>query len=252
MLKKIKKQIIIMQAKWHAFKYEKTYIIKENPTIQRYLFMRCKGANTLLVVFPACFKGGAKYDYVSTVQPFTFHKLFLLDDQGKNGRGNYLMGKNRETAISLIKTKIKELGVTKIIFAGSSKGGAMAVIFAHYIENVDVVCGAPTYHLAHRMYDGQNRQNVETIIDGDITEQKVNEFDNSIRKLILNSTITPKTVSIMYSKAEPTYETNIADLLEDMAKRDYPVKEFIRDFNVHSLVGKYFKPFLQEYLSNYK
>lgn len=252
MLKKIKKQIIIMQARWNAFKYEKTYMLTGNPTKQKYLFIPGRSSDTLVVVFPACFEGGAKYDYVSTVQPFLFHKLFLLDDQGDNGRGNYFMGQNKDVVISLIETKIKELGVSKVIFAGSSKGGAMAVIFAHYIRNVDVVCGAPTYHLAHRMYDGQNRQNVYTIIDGPVTDKAIDEFDNSIRKLILNSSITPKTVSIMYSKMEPTYETNISDLLEDMSKRDYPVNEVIRDFQVHSLVGKFFKPYLFEYLSNYK
>lgn len=249
MIKKIKKRIIIFQAKLNAFMYEKTYMLPGNPTKQKYLYMPSKNSDTLVVIFPACFDQGAKYDYVSTIKDFSFHKIFILDDSAENGRGNYIMGINREVLISLLKKKIEELNVRKIIFAGSSKGGAMAVIFAHYIKGVDVVCGAPTYHLAHRMYDGQNRQNVETIIEPPVTLEKVDSFDNKIRELITQSCITPKSVNIMYSKLEPTYETNIIDLLDDMAQREYPVTESLREFTIHGLVGKFFKPYLYEYLT---
>lgn len=245
----IKKQIRKLHAKFIAWRYEHEYYSQGKESVLRYLHMNGGDSDRLVVVFPACWVGGAKYDYVNTIREEHCHKIFLLDDSATNRRGNYLMGEDKKgLVISLLTDFIQKRKIEKIIFCGTSKGGTSALYFSFFIPNVDVYIGAPQYHVGTYLNNETQWPNLTSLLGSEPTEEKINALNRHIQDVVRTSPVVPNTVHLIYSKMEHTYEDHIKDMIADINKRDIQLEEEIFNFTNHSEVGKYFAPCLKEQL----
>ena len=111
---------------------EKSFPI-ESPDVIHYLFFPKKKSKVLVVVLQAFHPEGARYNYVSTLQGINASRLYIKDDftphtgsfyLGRNGTYNIEAGVHR-----LIRQIAEQCQAEKLIFVGSSKGGAAAVNF---------------------------------------------------------------------------------------------------------------------------
>lgn len=239
-------------ARYIAWRFEHIYYSKDGLKRQKYLYMKgTPNSQTLIVVFPGCWKGGAKYDYVRTIRDKQCHRIWLLDDSASNHHGNYLMGEGKkELVISLLAEFITEHQIERTIFCGSSKGGTSALYFSLHIPNVDLYIGAPQYHVGSYLNNDTQRPSLISILGSEPTEENVLALDKHIRDTLLTSNIIPRTIHLLYSNAEHTYEEHIKDLIEDIQKRKIPLQETILDFPNHSQVGAHFVSFLKEQLND--
>ena len=239
-----------LYASYIAWRYEHTYHSQDGHNQQKYLYMKgIAKSRTLIVVFPGCWKGGAKYDYVHTIKDKHCHKIWLLDDSGTNHHGNYLLGEGKkELVISLLSEFIAEHQIERPIFCGSSKGGTSALYFSLYLPNVDVYIGAPQYHVGSYLNNDTQKPSLVSILGAEPTKEKVLALDKHIQNTLLTSDVTPRSIHLLYSNVEHTYEEHIRDLIEDIHKRRIPLQETIKDFPNHSEVGSYFVTYLKEQL----
>lgn len=246
----INKQIKRLYASYIAWRYEHIYYSQDGLKRQKYLYIKGHAkSQTLIVVFPGCWKGGAKYDYVRTIKDKRCHKIWLLDDSGTNHHENYLMGEGKqELVISLLSKFIAENNISKIIFCGSSKGGTSALYFSLYLPNVDVYIGAPQYHVGSYLNNDTQKPSLVSILGSEPTKEKVLALDKHIQNTLLTSDVIPRSIHLLYSNVEHTYKEHIRDLIEDIHKRRIPLHETILDFPNHSQVGGYFVTFLKEQL----
>lgn len=95
-----------------------------------YLLQQNLGSRNLIVVFSGFPVMGKppRYNYIETLKEVNENKLFILDNYGWNKAGSYYLGENGDWFLigricSLIEKTMNQLGIKKLITAGSSKGG---------------------------------------------------------------------------------------------------------------------------------
>lgn len=227
---------------------EKKFKFK-NIDLKYIIFKSNQKYQPLIVSFPACWSGGAKYNYIGTLKGFKCNKLFLLDDAAENKRGNYLIGNGYiDAVITLINSTIKTTQPSKIIFIGSSKGGYTALFYSFFIKNVYVCIGAPQYHLGTYLNKMEDKCNLQSII-GSITEEKIEHLDNYLKSIIFQSPIKPNVVYLQYSNIEHTYEEHIKDMIIDLKEQKIKLIEEIKSYPEHGDVVFYFPTFLKNTLN---
>lgn len=250
MLQKIKRGINHYYTKFQSFLHEKEF--RSNGQRVKYMFYPQKESETLIVSFPACAPNTAKYNYMRTLLPFKENKLFLLDDFGSNHQGCYLIEENVEKCTQeLLAFIIKKCGkkLKNIIFAGSSKGGYIALNFAFLFENVKVIIGSPQYFLGSYLDKNDSRVNLEFLI-GEITPEKKSKLDERLKNRIFTSKIKPENVRFHYSNVEEMYEIHTKYLLEDLKSVSIPVWEDVQNYPTHSGLGVYFPPYLAKQIKD--
>ena len=217
----------------------------------KYLFHPYKGSKELIVVFPACYKNKAKYNYIRTLSTIRSNKLFLLDDFGTNHQGCYLVEESVEKCcIELIHYVINRIGhpLRNMYFVGGSKGGYSAIYYGFKIPGVTVIAGAPQYLLGRYLNKENTLPNLEFLLHGKIDESGIRELDFRLKKVIAASSIVPQKIYLHFSDCEPTYEKHVRELLEDLEMLKIPIVKEVMKYESHSEVATYFPLFLLKVL----
>ena len=249
--KKINKYVEYITTKIRLIKEQKTF--EYNKVNMKYILKEEKNAKVLVVVFSACTRKGlkARYNYMRTLDGFNCHRLYILDDAARDGRGCYYLGKNCEfgeekATIELIKNKAGELNVEKILFCGSSKGGYAALNIGLQFENAHIIVGGPQYYLASYLKEHKNFDTYDYIM-GEETEEKIELIEHYLENRIkCNKYVNSQMVDIHYSNKEHTYGEHVVHILNNMKSCGYDVREDVADYENHSEISYYFPDFLKK------
>ena len=214
----------------------------------QYLFKEESGSKVLVVSF-AGFpgKGGAKYNYVRTLDDVKCNQLFLLDNHGYKKKGSYYLGgKNfflKPDIISLIETLTAKYSIQKLIMIGSSKGGTSALYYGLLCDADYCIIGAPQYHIGSYLSTNNRIPILNSIMGNtDIASQEC--LDRLLPELIDNYH-GKMTVYLHYSKLEHTYREHIKDMIYDLKQHNIDlVEDSGYTYTLHSEVSKFFPSFL--------
>ena len=141
---------------------------------------------------------------------------------------------------------------SKRIYIGSSKGGYAALNFAFQSRTFAVCIAAPQYFLGRYLNCPKFLPNLKSIINGEISDDKIAELDVRLRNIILGSRYKPeKGVYIHYSTMEHTYDEHIKYLLADLRSNHVSIFEDISDYKNHSDLIYFFPHFLNTTLDRF-
>lgn len=226
----------------------------ENGQTLRYMVFPEK-SSTLVVGFQACSDAGSRYNYVKTLSGCGTSRLFIRDDFGPDGCGDYYLGCNgtysvEEAVMELIQGCLDRLMPEKIIFAGSSKGGYAALNFGLRFPDSEIVIAAPQYFLGSylRGEDGTGRhaKTLDEILGEPAGVQNVKALDNRLRGVIQKDPYSgTQSVYIHYSVNEHTYKEHVRYLLDDLKKAGISVEEDIGNYREHGDLKYYFPGYLK-------
>lgn len=213
-----------------------------------YYFKEDCESNVLVVSF-AGFpgKGGAKYNYVKTLNGVKCNQLFLLDNFGYKKRGSYYLGGKgfflKSDIVSLIELLTEKHSIQKRIMIGSSKGGTSALYYALLCNADYCVIGAPQYYLGNYLSSDDHLKILESIMgDTDVASQKCL---NRLLPDLIDNYCGNITVYLHYSKFEHTYQDHIEDMIYDMKRQHINVVEDSEyAYTLHSEVAEYFPLYL--------
>lgn len=214
----------------------------------------CKKENSdmLIVVFSAMSNDFAQYNYIKALSNVKANKLFILDNFGPDNKSSYYLGSDNDffienICISLVEKFKHDLGIKKVIFLGSSKGG-YASLYLGIKYGVDfVIAGAPQYKLGFYLNTDWHRKILE-YIKGDSSEKSVKELDNLLKETIINSDKKPN-IYLHYSNKEHTYNEHIKYLIEDLEREKYILDKDECSYNVHEEVGSYFPIYFKKIIN---
>ena len=222
----------------------------ENGQTLRYMKFASAKNNLLLIGFQACSDIGARYNYVSTVRSLGVNRLFIKDDFGADGRGDYYLGENgtysvEKAVFELIDKMIADLKPSKIILFGSSKGAYAALNFGLRYPDSDIVIAAPQYYLADYLDTERNRGIISDILGGKNSAEECETLNRRLSKIIASDEFASKQrVFIHYSNQEHTYHEHISYMLTDIKQRGIALEEDIGDYKDHDSLKYYFPGFL--------
>ncbi len=227
---------------------------KDKDQVIKYILQENRKSNKLLIILSGCTRTGikARYNYVRTLKDVSINKLFILDNQGSDGRGIFYLGKDNkfdtaESVKKLIYKVIKDLNIKDLYFCGSSKGGYASLYFGLQMRST-IIIGAPQYYLGNYLNCDANRHILKYIV-GDINESKVENLNNLIYNNIKTYKFKEDTkLYIQYSGAEHTYDDHIKDLIRDLRKNEIKVEVEELNYKNHSDVSIYFPKYLQKTL----
>lgn len=240
--RKIKSQISLIKIKIKERKHQKRL---------KYLYLRKKESDTLIIVFSAFTGNVRRYNYVKALKDVCADRLYILDDFGV--KGSYYLFENGEIhpqnlVRSLIKRITCEKKYKKIITVGSSKGGTCAIYFGLEFNANEIYSGACQYNLGSYLHRedhedifkgmmGENAGDVEARILNETMPEQIKKYSNA------NSLI-----HIVYSKQDLTYERQLVDLMNCLKQNNvsYIEKEYF--FENHDEIGIYFIKYLNERL----
>ncbi|SFB19062.1 hypothetical protein SAMN05216249_11249 [Acetitomaculum ruminis DSM 5522] len=250
-VKKVKKYYEYIMTKFNVLLEQKSF--RHDTVVRKYIYKDYPKSDVLVVVFSSCTRPGlkARYNYVRTLNPMPVKRLFILDDTGSDNRGSYYMGynwnfKEEAATIELIKSFIEKTKAKKVIFCGSSKGGYSALNLGMAFENSRMIVGSPQYYLATYLETSSNIPTLTQIM-GEKTPEKFEKLDFYLRdKLKNNQYIKSQKIYYHYSNKEHTYFEHVKDMIRDMKKFGYDIKEDVADYTNHSEISYYFPDFLKK------
>ncbi|BAO94064.1 heparinase II/III domain-containing protein [Caballeronia insecticola] len=219
----------------------------------QYLFEPQENSDALFVVFPALapeFEYRINYHRVLRGAPV--NQLFVLDDFGP--QGSYLIASNgklelAEAVCALIESFRVKLGIekSKVIFLGSSKGGASALYFANRLGYGHVLTGAPQTRIGHFLL----RQDLENgprlanyMMPGEDSEEKL---DKLIFDLPFNRDVSCR---IHVGRGDHHYESHALPYAEHIRTQGGCVEVDVGEYSEHSDLGKHFPLFIENKLRN--
>lgn len=218
----------------------------------KYILEADKNSNELIVVFSGCTRTGvkARYNYNRTLKKFDTNKLYILDDQGIDGRGIFYLGKDskfdtEKSVNKLIDKFIEELNIKKIFCIGSSKGGYAALYFG-LEKKATIIIGAPQYYLGNYLNCEANKHILKYIL-GDINDKKIKELNLILQKKLAISN--EAQIFMQYSNLEHTYDEHIKFLIEDIKKYNINCKTECMNYLNHSDVSLFFPEYLIKILT---
>lgn len=236
--------------------HEKQFTAENGQTL-RYMFFPGK-SNTLVVVFQACSDAGARYNYVRTLSDCGVNRLFIKDDFGPGGYGDYYLGCDGtysvETAVlELIRRYVGKLHPEKLVFAGSSKGGYAALDFGLRFPDSVMIVAAPQYFLGSYLYgEGGNGRWVATldeILGKSAETEDIQKLDFRLQKIIREDKYaSTQRVYIHYSAREHTYAEHIQYLLKDLAEDGISTEKDVGVYKEHGDLKYYFPQYIKHCL----
>ncbi|MBP3360163.1 MAG: hypothetical protein J6N52_04870 [Clostridia bacterium] len=244
MLDKVINKLKHLKAK-HYIQHNEKEFSSGNHRI-KYLFSPCQGSSDLIVVFSA-FPGSGKkagYNMVSTFGKAKINKLYILDDFGYMNRGSYYLSENgdfyvRELTIKLIERFSENM--TRRTFLGSSKGGYAALYFGLLLGADAILAGAPQYYLGNYLTSKPEHIPILDAMAGNHDAETAELYNNLMKKLITaEETDRSCSITIHYSKQEPTYEAHIKDMLKCLKENNYKVAEDVAEYKNHGDVSGFF------------
>lgn len=234
---------------------QKTFTLED--VSLKYILKCIKESTDLIVIFSSCTRRGikARYNYMKTLEGIKANKLFILDDFASDHRGSYYLGKNfsfseERTTLELIKHISKEIGATRIICCGSSKGGYSALNFGLQIDGSYIIAGGPQFYLDSYLRASSNFECLNHIL-GEDTLEKSQFLDKYLEKRIENNAdCKSQHIYLHYSDKEHTYEEHIKYLLETLNKKGYEISCDVADYTNHSEISYYFPDYLKRTINN--
>lgn len=233
---------------------EKQFVAGNGQTL-RYMFFPGK-SSTLVVVFQACSDAGARYNYVKTLGDCGISRLFIKDDFGPDGCGDYYLGCNgtysvENAVMELIRSCLGRLSPERVVFAGSSKGGYAALNFGLRFPDSEIVIAAPQYFLGSYLKGengtGRHAKTLDEILGEPANALNTKELDNRLRSVIQKDPYAgTQHVCIHYSVNEHTYKEHVRYLLDDLKETGISVEEDIGDYQEHGDLKYYFPGYLKE------
>ena len=213
-------------------------------------------SDVLLIVFSSCTRNGvkARYNYVRTLKDIRVNKLFILDDFAEDHRGSFYLGPDfkftvEKATYELINSQVKDKNPSRLIFAGSSKGGWAALNFGLGYYGANIIIGAPQYYLGTYLNAPGNK--ALSFICGTITDQKITYLNQYLKsKIEKNPYIESQKVFIHYSNQEHMYKEHIKGLIGDLKKCRYSIVEDVKGYQEHNEVSAYFPIFLCNSIRN--
>lgn len=229
---------------------------KSGDVTLKYILKKNLNSKDLIVVFSSCTRRGikARYNYMRTLAKIKANKLFILDDFANDHRGSYYLGyestySEEKATVELINFIKKNLGTTKLICCGSSKGGYSALNFGLQYPDSYIIAGGPQYYLGQYLVGSKNIECLEHIL-GHVSDEKISELDNRLQMLIKRKTNgNTQKIYLHFSDKEHTYNEHIKDLLQELRECDYTVECDIADYTNHSDISYYFPDFLVKTVS---
>lgn len=233
-------------------------IFVTDDTKVKYILKKNKKSDFLAIIFSACTRRGvrARYNYMKSLRGIECNQLFVLDDYADDHRGAYYIGEsqryNEENAVNELVCKIiKLLGVHKIAFCGSSKGGYAALNFGLDYENSIIISGAPQYFLGDYLIKSGNIEAYRHILgenNNDIAHDILNQRLRS--KILDEGRSASQIIHLHFSDKEHTYNEHIAFLLCDLQKKGYRVNTDVANYTNHSDISLYFPDYLRKVLNS--
>lgn len=233
---------------------EKEYSAENGQTL-RYMFFPAK-SDTLVIGFQACNDAGARYNYVTTLRSCKVNCLFIKDDFGPDGFGDYYLGCNgtysvEDAVMELIGHYTYSLSPKRLIFAGSSKGGYAALSFGLRFPDAEMIIAAPQYRLGDYLWgdngDGRFASTVEEILGEPASPDGISILNRRLARIIQNDLFADtQRVYIHYSVKEHTYPEHIRYLLQDLAKKGIDVERDEKEYPNHGDLKYYFPEYLKE------
>lgn len=210
------------------------------------------GAQILVVVFSAIGSvGDFTYNYAASLESSSANILYILDDFGDQGSYNYMDHGDKyifDTTQALIGEKLQELGLKAqdLVTAGSSKGGAAALIHGITAKAGHIYVGAPQTRIGSFL--AKPHPNVLEFMTGGNTEEDILNLDSVIVELARTSTFWPK-VTILVGDADHHYRSHVLPFLEEMASISRDVGLVLKPGLPHNEIGPVYGRALQDYVS---
>ncbi len=230
---------------------EKSFPI-ESPDVIHYLFYPRKGSKTLVVILQAFHPDGARYNYVSTLQGISASRLYIKDDFTEH-TGSFYLGRKgtyniEEGVHRLIRKIAEECKAEKLIFVGSSKGGAAAVNFGISYPGAVMIVAAPMYHLGTYMYETKKfNKALEDAVGAPVTPEKIDVLNDRVPAKVRSDTFgNTQKAYIHCSVNDKTYTKHVMDMMADMEKAGIQIVLDKDDYEGHENLKYYFPAFLKQ------
>lgn len=219
----------------------------------QYLFEPRQNSDALFIVFPALApEFEYRINYHRVLRGAQASQLFILDDFGPQGsyliasHGNLELG---EAVCSLIESFRIKLGIDKsrVIFMGSSKGGASALYFANRLGYGHVLAGAPQTRIGHFLLQ-QDLENgprlANYMFPGEGSEEKLNRliFDLPVHQHV--------SCRIHVGRGDHHYESHALPYVEHIQTQGGSVELDVGEYSEHSELGQHFPIYLENTLRN--
>lgn len=243
-----KKQLIELISKKELDYHGNTHKIK-------YLFLPEEESEYLIVVLSG-FHGyevdgkPAVYNYINTLEGTKINKLFILDSVD-NVPVYYLGTDNKESYMidtsTLIKEHVRKLNIdmSKVIIAGSSKGGTGALITGFNIQSGHIISAANQLYVGNYLKTLPKVRNlIFTKIFGDNAEKNIERLNKIFEEKILIN----KTKSNLYfhgGTKDPHYMNHMKPMLRHFDKQKIYYELDLKNYQGHSSVIYYFPEYLK-------
>ena len=249
---------LTLERAWNRFyvtriapRHEKAFPI-EAPDVIHYLFYPKKKSRILVVVLQAFHPEGTRYNYVSTLSKVNANRLYIKDDftpqtgsfyLGRNGTYNIEAGVHR-----LIRKFADQCKAEKLIFVGSSKGGAAAVSFGISYPNAVMIVAAPMYHLGTYMYETKKfNPALEDAVGAPVTPEKISELNDRVPAKVRSDPYgKTQRAYIHCSVNDKTFQKHVIDMMADMERAGVTVVLDKADYEGHETLKYYFPDFLKK------
>lgn len=112
-----------------------------------------------------------------SIKDIKCNQLYILDDFGDGKRGCYYLGENGDFYLveqikALIQERMQHLHCTKLITAGSSKGGWAALYYGFECKAKCCIVGAPQYYVGDYLNTDEHRPILKAIMGGKTSDIK--------------------------------------------------------------------------------
>lgn len=215
-----------------------------------YLFQAPDGREVtkLVVVFTAIHgSGDFTYNYKASLDRVGVAALYILDDFGD--QGSYYYSDHRSTAIfetvqALIKRIMDDHGLSlvDVATAGSSKGGAAALIHGLALGVGRIFAGAPQTRIGS--FVRSVHPNILQFMTGGTTKEDAGHLDRVISDLIRKASPETK-IKVLVGDADHHLRNHVAPLCLDAAKHGLDMSSMVLPGVKHSDIGKVFARYLQ-------
>ena len=227
----------------------------ENGQTIRYMYFPTN-SDILVIGFQACNDHGARYNYVRTLRSCNVNCLFIKDDFGSDGRGDFYLGCNGTSSVEkavfeLIDRYIRKLHPGKVLYIGSSKGGYAALNFGLQSPQAIIIAAAPQYLLGSLLNGDEHRSTMKEVVGHEIKPIDIDQLDHKLQNIIQNDPYAKEQkIYLQYSTEEHTYKEHIQYLLADLHKKGIAVEEDIKDYKEHGDLKYYFPQYLAKIVNN--
>lgn len=211
-------------------------------------------ARKLVVVFTAIHKpGDFTYNYKATLDEVDVAALYILDDFGDQGA--YYYSDHRSTNIfesvqGLITETLNrlDLSVSDVATAGSSKGGAGALIHGLALGVDQIIVGAPQTRIG--TFLSTPHPNILAFMAGGTSEEDVKYLDSVIPGLMRDASDTTR-ILVVVGDSDHHYKYHVKPMISDAESCGMNLSTLVVPGVTHADIGKIFSQYLRANLEQW-